>query len=190
MINGVKIRRTRKEFILIHQHRVICRLEDLQNMHQIRLFYVGIKPVVSICFDKQNLPQRLMEQFPHIIKESKHDHNFLSVILFQNQNLKNIYIQECKKSSTKDFDFAKFGELLGYPPVATQDFLDRRNKELFGKIELFSWKIIYFHGIEFLCKEEHVSECLSWLDNEYQIPTDYQIEVRVWDAFKTRIKTA
>jgi hypothetical protein len=188
---GVRVVKIRNGFTLKHNKKIFGYFDNLESAYEMRLFYAGIKPSLKQSFSKHNLPLKIINQFHHIISHFIiKGKEFYSVFFFQNEGLKQYYMESRRGQNY----FVNLGELFGYPPVAILDFLDRQ-KELSGVPTLFSWKRIFYHGISFVCKEEHVQECLDWLNNEYVIPSEYQVAIRVEDPFsrdiiKSREKTS
>jgi hypothetical protein len=156
--------------------------DTLDDALEIRLLCIGIKPVVSQSFDVNQLPLLVMYEFPHFVKSSKDDPEILRILFFQNEELKARYLNECQNSRGLTYK-EKFGELLGYPPIAIADYLERM-RELSENKRISSWKRIDYHGQSFICKEENVQSCLDWLDKQYNIPFKYQTGIHITDPFK------
>lgn len=182
MINNVKVRTAKKEFFLIHEGEIIASFNSLQKAHEMRLLYVGIKPMVSQVFDKANLPYKLLSQFHHDVRKLKGTEEFVSILFFQDEKVRDRYLK-AKLNLKGDPFFIEYGELFGYPPLATMDFLKRR-KELFELRSDEGWSQICFHGLQFICTDDHVQDCIEWLKENYQIPTEYQSGIKVVEAFK------
>lgn len=188
MIENIRVIKRKKKYLLTHDRAIVAHYDDIQKAHEMRLFLAGIKPMVSQNFEAESLPMYLLKRFHHEIRWLKVTDKLVSIVFFQNVEVQQAYM-DIRNNLKGDPYFAKYGELLGYPPVAIADFLDRRKEPLDTRSNI-GWKSLCFHGIQFICKQDHVNECLEWLQSTYVIPEEYQAGVRVIDAFVPYRKTA
>lgn len=212
MMKEITIHKSKKEkYIYLKEENIkIIKLKYLQEALEMRLFYLGIKPSVAIEVEEKDIPLNLLKKYPNIIKTNQitREGKMITVIkinFFKNEELKMEYIKECMQSPK---NLEKYGIILGYPPIATKDFIQRINeirdfeveemnitkKHEWSDTEIlffknnfkskYLWSQISYHGLEFICKNENINSCLTWLESNYNIPSKYQVGIKIEEAFK------
>lgn len=211
----ITIHKSKKYFYIQEENRKLIKLKYLQEALEMRLFYLGIKPSVAIEVEEQDMPLNLLKRYPNIIKTNQitREGKMIKVIkinFFKSEELKVEYINECMQSPK---NLETYGVILGYPPIATKDFIQRINeirdfeveemnitkKQVWSDSEIiffknnfkskYFWSKVSYHGLEFICKNENINSCLTWLESNYNIPSEYQVGIKIEEAFKPKAIT-
>jgi hypothetical protein len=138
------------------------------NMSLVDAFIELKKPSVwlNYPFDKEEIG-RLLYKYPSLVIHRDNEKDITDYWFFQNKNIKNKFKrnQIDKDIKTGVRDHKKLGDILGFPPKAIENFMNKEND-----LRLQRTKIgVHYGGIAFMSYEDSIIKDLLWLKSKYKL---------------------
>lgn len=166
-----------KDFDIYKVVRGNCKIDNIcseQRMKQIALFIMGYKPAVLFStneYEENIANTSIFKKYHHIILS-----NQFTILFHKEEDLKK-FRENCVDDNLKfNLNHEVMGEVLGIPPKAINDFVDKRGY-IYNKDK---WIGLEYCGLAFGLRRKSKKECIKWIENNLKIPKEIVDEFGVF----------